>query len=278
MGIIKMADILNKVADKANDAAEGLLGGKFTVGVSAPLLGTFALWVILGVVLGWFLTDNRMVYAAFVLTGWSFCVLVHEMGHAAFASWSGDGSVKDYTNGNFIAWGTIVNNYIAPVCATFVFGLGIHGGITWLDEARMFLAGDTKRIITAFGGIIFSLSFSLILAIPLWILSDHVTWVYCGIAVLIYFNAIATILNLIPFPPMDIFNVIFPLLPNSAQAFVTQWTANKWYSLGLLLIVILIAWALGDLVGSLAWGICDLLFLKDEAAVGLGRFYVLLGR
>ena len=214
-----MADLLNKAADKAQDAAEdaigAALGGKFTVGVSAPLLGTFALWVILGIVLGWFLTDNRMVYAAFVLTGWSFCVLIHEMGHAAFAAWSGDSSVKDYTNGNFIAWSTIINNYVAPVCATFVFGVGINAGITWLDEQRMAFAGDTKRIITALGGMMFSLGFSLILAIPLWILGDQVTWVYCGIAVLIYFNSIATILNLIPFPPMDLFNVIFPLLPNT---------------------------------------------------------------
>ena len=103
-------------------------GGGFRIGYSTPLLVTIGVWVFMGIILSMTSTDNRLFFSAFVLVGWSLCVLVHEMGHAAFATWAGDASVEHYTTGNFPKWTTTINNYVVPLCATGIFGVGINGG------------------------------------------------------------------------------------------------------------------------------------------------------
>ena len=75
-------------------STRGLTGGffqniRYTVGASLPLKINLGVWVLLGLILGISETDNRLVYSLFVISGWSICICIHEMGHAVFAVWAG---------------------------------------------------------------------------------------------------------------------------------------------------------------------------------------------
>jgi Zn-dependent protease len=78
---------------------------------------------------------------------------------------------------------------------------------------------------------------------------------------IVYFNIVLGILNLIPIPPLDGYNVVLPLLP-PRQAFVVQRYAQYGY-LALLLLVVL---SYGSAGGPLDW-----LF---GAAQGLARLLI----
>ena len=205
-----------------------LFDGSFKVGCSKPLLINIGVWLVMGLWLSISSTDSIFIYFLFVLTGWSLCCLVHEMGHAAFAAWAGDKNVEHYTAGNFVKWDTIGHNYVIPLIATGILGVGINGGMVWVDEKRLQLAGTSKRMLVAFGGILSSIGFSIILAFPLWLystpedLAPKTTWLLCGIATVFYFNIFSILLNILPFPPMDMFNILFPLLPKHHQEKISE--------------------------------------------------------
>lgn len=128
----------------------------------------------------------------------------------------------------------------------FFLGVGINGGVGWIEAKSLSELSLLRRFFVTFGGIIFSLAFSLILAIPLWIFSSHVTWLYAGVANLIYFNAGATIFNLLPIPPMDCFYMIIGFLPVETQINVTKRVNQFWWIIGfLILLVVIVAFGFG---------------------------------
>jgi hypothetical protein len=270
-------DAIKKVSDKATDALSDVGGKSFKIGVSVPLLLVMIVWLILCVVLGYFIQDNDLIYFCYVLCGWAFAIMIHEMGHAAFASKAGDGSVDDYTNGNFIKWESIINNFAVPMVLPPLLGIGMNGGLTWLSETRLAFAGKVDRMLIAFGGPIFSLGLAVVLVIPLWIFSGGVNSpAYYGTACIIYFITMTVVVNMIPLPPMDMFNIIFPFLPEKIQVVATKYLAHKWYSLLLFVVVIFVIWLLSGLVWSLMSLIMSILMIEDEALAGLNRFWILL--
>ncbi len=78
-------------------------------------------------------------------------------------------------------------------------------------------------------------------------------------AAIVYFNIVLGILNLIPIPPLDGYNVVLPLLP-PRQAFVMQ----RYAQYGYLALLVLVFLSYGSAGGPLQW-----LF---GAAAALARF------
>lgn len=68
------------------------------------------------------------------------------------------------------------------------------------------------------------------------------------IALIVYFNIVLGLFNLIPIPPLDGYNVVLPLLP-PRQAFVVQQYAQY----GFIVLLLLLVFSYGNGAGPLGW-------------------------
>lgn len=68
------------------------------------------------------------------------------------------------------------------------------------------------------------------------------------IALIVYFNVVLGLFNLIPIPPLDGYNVVLPLLP-PRQAFVVQ----RYAQYGFIVLLLLLVFPIGNGAGPLGW-------------------------
>ncbi|WP_310481742.1 tetratricopeptide repeat protein [Chamaesiphon sp. VAR_48_metabat_403] len=172
-----------------------------------------------------------------VCFGWIFSLCLHEFSHAIVAYWGGDTAVKKkgYLTFNPLKYTDPGYSLVLPVLFLLMGGIGLPGGAVYINnhklrnrwwQSAVSAAGPSANILIA-----------LLLAIPFWIFLDANTtsiyrltedsFLFSGLAFLLYLQVFAAVLNLLPIPGLDGYGIIEPWLSKPMQ---TQLNAFRKYS------------------------------------------------
>ena len=182
-----------------------------------PLL---ALLLVSGIMLYSGMIGSRPLVFAFVVAGWVISLCLHEFGHALAAYYGGDRSVeaKGYLTLDPFAYSHWVNSILFPVIILALGGLGLPGGAVYINhDALRSKAWDSFVAAAGPLGTLFCL---LVLAVPLWLGLDETYGkpdFWAAWHMLAYIEVSALVLNLLPIPGFDGFNIIRPWLPPQMQ-------------------------------------------------------------
>jgi Zn-dependent protease len=150
-----------------------------------------------------------------VMVLWIFSVCLHEFGHAWAAYRGGDYTVKDkgYLTMNPLYYTHPVLSILLPALFMMMGGIGLPGGAVYIEhhllrsrawDTWVSLAGIAMNLVVIF---VISLAFNLGL-IPST--PDHLSSI--SLALLLWLEISAVLLNLIPLPPLDGYQAIAPWL------------------------------------------------------------------
>lgn len=157
-----------------------------------------------------------------------------------------------------------------PTGLMLLLGAGIPGGIHYLSTSVVHNEDMKKRCLVAFGGIITNIIMLYLFSIPMWIFSGSGSYLVIAFGLICYLLAFSIVVNLIPIPPMDMFGVIFPMLPEKAREFIQNYLEHRYYSLAFLALLILFVWIFSSLVWFLIEVVLFLTFQGTKtAAYGL---------
>lgn len=175
---------------------------------------------------------------AIVFIGWLVSVCLHEFGHALTAYAGGDASVRrrGYLT-NPLKYIHPVNSIVMPLLFLVVGRIGLPGAAVLIDEAS--LRSRLWRIAVSLAGPAMNAILAVVLAAPFltgrWSPQSRDV-VVVSIAVLAQLQVCATILNLLPVPPLDGFQAVAGLLfPDSVKKFFMRYSG--WIMLGLFLVL-----------------------------------------
>ncbi len=192
-----------------------------------------------------------------VIIGWVFSVSLHEFSHALVAYLGGDYTVKDkgYLTFNPLKYTHPMLSIGLPLLFLAMGGIGLPGGAVYIERHRLrskwwgaavSAAGPLSNLLLA---LVLSLPFILglvdvnVIAVDLrWGLQpEHPTFwqnstLWTAMAFLIMLQITAVVFNLLPFPPLDGFGIIEPLLDGRTAAQLRQFGGYA------LLIIFLVLW------------------------------------
>jgi len=215
--------------------------------------------------------DNFLTLA-FVVGGWVISVCVHEFGHAAVAYLGGDRDVaaSGYLTLNPLKYTNVLMSIVFPVFALLLGGYALPGGAVFVNWAA--LRSKSWDSLVSLAGPATNALFALVIAAVFW-LALHLQWItianvnfFGALALLGFFEVFATLLNLVPIPPLDGFGIMRPWLPWSVQA-----SAARFGMAGYLLIFFLLFY-----VRPVAGAIIDLVS-AITTLLGIHPFFVTLG-
>ena len=213
-------------------------------------LAIIALWLALGAALLAAAKPPHVLLFAFVMVGWMLSVMAHEFGHAWIGWLGGDHTVKlrGYLDFDPRRYADPVTSLGIPLLALALGGIGFPGGAVylrldlmrsrlWRSAASLAGPATTALILVA-----------LALGLDLWSAIGGVdNELFPALSVLAFLQAMALILNLLPLPGLDGFNVIRPFLPQG----VTR--------------------ALRRVEGLMSWLVLALIFFSPEVGRSLLR-------
>jgi Zn-dependent protease len=240
------------------------------IGLVGVMLGS-GVWLCLSPSHAWV----RPLTVAFILSGWIASVCVHEFGHALAAWLGGDDSVAErgYLNLDPRRYTNPLLSVALPVLFLLMGGLGLPGGAvlvqtSWLRSRRWELLVNAAGPLGTLLCLLLAAAPSL-LGGERWISAGNV-YFWAALAGLTQLLVISLILNLLPIPPLDGFNILSHWLPAGTR----QQAAALGFMPLLLLYVVLgmpgpladSFWHLADTLGSLlrqpdgygAWAISQL--------------------
>ena len=175
---------------------------------------------------------------AFVFIGWLVSVCVHEFGHAWTAYAGGDASVRrrGYLT-NPLKYIHPVNSIVMPLLYMVVGRIGLPGAAVKIDEAA--LRSRLWRVLVSLAGPAMNAVLAVALAAPFflgkWSPGSREV-VVISVAVLAQLQVCATLLNLLPVPPLDGFQAIAGFLfPVSVKRFFMRYSG--WMMMGLFLVL-----------------------------------------
>jgi Zn-dependent protease len=183
----------------------------------------FLLLVVISVVLGaplamGVLTSGLAIFA-FVVVVWIVAVCLHEYGHAAAADAGGDYTVqsKGYLSLDPVHYADPVTSLIIPVAILALGGIGFPGAAVYIRHDL--LRGPLWRSGVSLAGPAMTGVAMIVLALPflLGVIGDAAPAFGIALAMLVFLQATALILNLLPIPGLDGFGVIEPFLPSAVQ-------------------------------------------------------------
>lgn len=183
-----------------------------------PILAVF-LVTALSLATGWF--DASFTVFLFILSGWLVSLCLHEGAHALAAYWGGDRSVmeKGYLSLNPMAYTDPLMSFGLPILFLILGGIGLPGGSVYINRAVL----KTKHwdAFVALAGPLANLVCLIALGLPFMLglpetMGTAPFW--SAVAFLAALQASAAVLNLLPVPGFDGFNVIKPYLPYEMQA------------------------------------------------------------
>lgn len=212
---------------------------------------------------------------AFVIAGWIVSLALHEFGHALVAYIGGDYSVVDkgYLTLNPLNYTHSVLSIVMPVVILLMGGIGLPGGAVYINRAALrspiwdtFVSAAGPLANMLFAGVLVLL---YTFFIPEIVFLDHMEF-WAGIALLIFLQVTAILLNLLPVPGLDGFGIIEPWLPPS----ILQLAAPL-YRFGFMILIMLFWYS--DAFSSWFWSIIGdtLLWLGIDpslAMMGLDMF------
>ncbi len=176
------------------------------------------------------------VTLAFVIVGWIFSLCMHEFGHAATAMLGGDDSpgTRKYLSFNPLHYLHPVFSLVLPVFFLLLGGIGLPGGAVYLQRNR--LRNSNWQVFVSLAGPLANAVFVLLLVVPYQVAARtghyYLAW---AVAVLVFFEIFAIILNLLPIPPLDGYHAIQDWLPASWQ--YSPWV-NGYYFVMLLFLAL----------------------------------------
>jgi Zn-dependent protease len=149
------------------------------------------------------------------MLGWVLSVMAHEFAHAAVGYLAGDVSVahKGYLAFDPRRYGDIGVSLVLPLLALALGGIGFPGGAVYLRYDLM--RGRAWRTAAALAGPAATFLVLIILAsvLRIWAAAGPEGALFPALTVLAFLQAMALVLNLLPFPGLDGFNAIRPYLP-----------------------------------------------------------------
>lgn len=188
-------------------------------------ISPFAIVLLAGVVALGAALANLPQYAgpltfAFLMLGWVIAVALHEFGHAFTAHLAGDHTVatKGYLSLDPRRYVDLGTSLVIPLIALALGGIGFPGGAVYLREDLM--RSRAWRSAASFAGPFGTLVVLVALSILLHVLTpllpgEAANPLVPALAFLAFLQATALILNLLPIPGLDGFNIIRPWLPRS---------------------------------------------------------------
>jgi Zn-dependent protease len=178
-----------------------------------------AIWLALGAAI--VRQPSGPAVFGFVMFGWILAVMAHEFSHAGVAFLAGDHTVADkgYLSFDPRRYGDLGTSLVIPLLALMLGGIGFPGGAVYLRHdlmrskawrAAASLAGPGATLV-----VLLALSFILSFWRGWGVEGDGPRSLYNAVSVIAFLQAMALILNLLPFPGLDGFNAIQPFLPRS---------------------------------------------------------------
>jgi Zn-dependent protease len=207
----------------------------------------------------------------FVLGGWVTSLCIHEFGHALIAYLGGDASVATagYLSLNPLKYAHPVLSIGLPLVFLLLGGIGLPGGAVYLNEGA--IRNDRWRSFASAGGPLGNLLFALLIGWPFLVFNGEPpagdVHFWSALAFLVFLQATAIILNLIPIPPFDGFGIIAPWL-----SFEARLLANRFGMLPMLLLFFLL-WQGGPISGAF-WN----LVLGTTSLLNVPDYLVFLGQ
>ncbi|RKS05521.1 Zn-dependent protease [Nocardiopsis sp. Huas11] len=184
----------------------------------------------------------------FILLGWIVSVAVHEFAHALAAHLAGDRSLRGggYLRFNPFAYREAFAGLVLPVLYLGLGAFGMTGPPTYVDWDRIRTPG--RRVAVALAGPLASLLLAAVFAVAVSILvppgNDTTNWAIAALAFLCFANLTAALVNLLPVPGLDGFEVLAAFLRGrwvrtarinalfgSVAVFAVLWfpTVNQWF-------------------------------------------------
>ena len=147
-----------------------------------------------------------------IFFGWIFSLCLHEFSHAIVAYYGGDTTVREkgYLTFNPLKYTHPFLSIILPLIILMMGGIGLPGGAVYIEtwrirnrywQSAMSLAGPVANALVA-----------IILAILLRVLPASTSNIWPGLSFLLVLQVWAILFNLIPLPPLDGYNVLWPFL------------------------------------------------------------------
>jgi tetratricopeptide (TPR) repeat protein len=163
----------------------------------------------------------KILSTIFISIAWILSISLHEFGHAIFAYWGGDHSVK--------AKGYLTLNpfrYIHPITSIFLPAITfIFGGIP-LPGAAVYVVEENLRnrfwhsLMSFAGPMANGLLGLLLIPIVNFSLDHHwEDWISATLAFLLFLQFLMLGFNLLPIPPLDGYRIFYSWLPKSLQKY-----------------------------------------------------------
>ncbi|KOX20847.1 site-2 protease family protein [Nocardiopsis sp. NRRL B-16309] len=151
-----------------------------------------------------------------ILLGWIVSVAVHEFAHALAAHLAGDRSLRGggYLRFNPFTYRETFAGLVLPVLYLGLGAFGMTGPPTYVDWDRIRTPG--RRVAVALAGPLASLLLAAVLAVTVSVLvppgNDTTNWAIAAMAFLCFANLTAALVNLLPVPGLDGFEVLAAFL------------------------------------------------------------------
>ncbi|MEV6346028.1 site-2 protease family protein [Actinoplanes sp. NPDC051851] len=197
---------------------------------SPVFVGIVAIFAVSGV-MTWTRFGNIGIDAfLFVISGWLVSLCLHEYAHAVSAYLSGDLTVAErgYLRLNPLKYTHPVLSIVLPVIVVILGGIGLPGGAVWVDHR--YIRSKVKDSLISASGPLTNVVLAVLLAVPFLIglgpdlstirTEPHLEF-WAALALLVFFQVTASVLNFMPIPGLDGGSVIAPWL---SPAYQRVWT------------------------------------------------------
>lgn len=211
-------------------------------------LALLAAFLALGVALALVPGRNPLAFG-FILVGWILAVMAHEFSHAFVAYLAGDTTVKakGYLSFDPRRYGDLQTSLILPLIALAIGGIGFPGGAVYLRPDLMRSKAWRAAASLAGPGATLLVLLALAAALKVWANFGADDALFPAVAMLAFLQAMALLLNLLPFPGLDGFNAIRPFLPRA-------WGPAIHKAEGFAMIILLAALLLVPAIGASLFG------------------------
>ncbi|WP_116245960.1 site-2 protease family protein [Nocardiopsis sp. FIRDI 009] len=158
-----------------------------------------------------------------IVLGWIASATVHEFGHALAAYLAGDRSLRGsgYLRLNPFAFRETFGGLVLPVVYLCLGGLGLTGPPTYVTWDRV---PASRRAAVVLAGPLASLVLSAALTVTVSVLvppgNDTTNWAISSMAFLSLANLTAAVVNLLPIPGLDGFELLAPALSDRVAGFL----------------------------------------------------------
>src|SRR5688572_206175 len=165
-----------------------------------------------------------------ILIGWIMSVVLHEWAHGFVAYLGGDYTIKERggLSLNPLQYVDPVMSLLLPAVFLLMGGVPLPGGVTYIRTDLLRSRGWQSAV--AFAGPAMNLLLFVLLALPFhpkvgWIdatisAGQYTTW-HIFLGAMAQLQIISVVINLIPVPPLDGFNLISPYMDEETRTKMT---------------------------------------------------------